>query len=56
MKNDMVKMRHMFDAAKEIIEFSSGENRSDLESDRKLNLSLVRLLEIIGLSTSTIYI
>jgi uncharacterized protein with HEPN domain len=38
----------MLDAANEIIEFSKGKNREDLDSDRKLNLSLVHLLEIIG--------
>ncbi len=38
----------MFDIAKEIIDFSKGKNRDDLELDRKLTLSLVHLLEIFG--------
>jgi uncharacterized protein with HEPN domain len=38
----------MLDHAKEAVEMIRGLNRGDLESDRKLNLSLVRLLEIVG--------
>jgi uncharacterized protein with HEPN domain len=38
----------MMDAASEILEFSKGKTRDDLDFDRMLNLSLVHLLEIIG--------
>lgn len=38
----------MLDAAKEAVEISSGKSRQDIENERLLNLSLVRLLEIIG--------
>ncbi|MCK4717631.1 MAG: DUF86 domain-containing protein [Thermoplasmata archaeon] len=38
----------MLDATREILDFSAGKNRHDLDADRKLNLSLVHLLEIIG--------
>lgn len=38
----------MLEAAQEIMSFISDKKRSDLESDRKLSLSIVRLLEIIG--------
>ena len=48
MRPDFVRIHHMLDAAMEILEFSKGKNREDLDSDRKLNLSLVHLLEIIG--------
>jgi len=47
-KDDDVRIRHMLDAAREAIGFVEGRSRSDLDTDRKLNLSLVRLLEIIG--------
>lgn len=47
-EDDMVRIRHILEAAREVIEFAKDRNRADLDIDRKLNLSLVRLLEIIG--------
>jgi uncharacterized protein with HEPN domain len=34
--------------AQEAVQFASGRTRADLDTDRQLNLALVRLLEIIG--------
>ena len=48
MKPDLVCIHHILDAAREILDFSDGKSRQDLDVDRKLNLSLVHLLEIIG--------
>ncbi len=45
---DYVRVRHILDAAREAVSFSKGRCRADIDTDRKLNLSLVRLLEIIG--------
>jgi uncharacterized protein with HEPN domain len=47
-EDDVVRIRHIYDAAREAIEFAEGRSRADLDTDRMLNLSLVRLLEIIG--------
>jgi len=47
-EDDNVRIRHILDAAREAVAFSQGRSRADLNSDRQLNLSLVRLLEIIG--------
>jgi uncharacterized protein with HEPN domain len=47
-EDDSVRIRHILDAAREAIGFSQGRSRPDLDSDRQLNLSLVRLLEIVG--------
>ena len=47
-KDDSVRIRHILDAAREAISFADDRSRTDLDTDRKLNLSLVRLLEIIG--------
>lgn len=47
-EDDTVRIRHILEAAHEAIEFAKSRNRADLDTDRKLNLSLVRLLEIIG--------
>lgn len=46
-KDDSVRIRHILDAAREKIAFAKERNRADLDTNRKLNLSLVRLLEII---------
>ncbi|MBN1185014.1 MAG: hypothetical protein JXB49_22200 [Bacteroidales bacterium] len=38
----------MLDTAREILGFSTGKTRIDLDNDRMLSLSIVHLLEIIG--------
>ena len=43
-----VRLRHMLDHAREAVSMAKGKKRADLDADRKLNLSLVRLLEIVG--------
>jgi len=43
-----VRFRHMLDHAKEAVAMASSRTRADLDKDRQLNLSLVRLLEIIA--------
>ncbi len=48
LKSDLVRLHHILDAAREAVAFSQGRSRNDLNTDRMLNLSLVRLLEIIG--------
>jgi uncharacterized protein with HEPN domain len=45
---DEVRLRHMLDAAIEIQQYVQSSRREDLNRDRKLVHSLVRLLEIIG--------
>jgi len=47
-EDDNVRIRHILDAAREAASFAGGRRRMDLDTDRKLNLSLVRLLEIVG--------
>lgn len=53
-KHDLVRLRHMLDAAREAVSFSAGRSRSDLDSDRMLVLSLVKCLEIIGEAASRV--
>lgn len=48
MKSDYVRIKHMYDAAEEILKFTQNKNRSDLGNERQLSLSIVRLLEVIG--------
>lgn len=44
----LVSLRQMRDHGGEAVEMVRGRIRADLDSDRKLNLALVRLLEILG--------
>lgn len=43
-----VSVRQMLDHAREAVEMVRGRSRADLDRDRQLNLSLVRLLEVVG--------
>ncbi len=43
-----VRLRHMLDHAREAVAMARGRTRADLDTDRQLNLALVRLLEIVG--------
>ena len=45
---DLIRLQHMLDYAREALSMADGKTRADLDSDRRLNLSLVRLLEITG--------
>lgn len=47
-KNDLIRLQHMLDAAKEAVELAAGKSRHDIENERMLNLSLVRLIEVVG--------
>lgn len=47
-KDDLVRLRHTMDAAKEAVELAAGKTKHDIANERMLNLSLVRLTEIIG--------
>ena len=47
-REDAVRLHHMLDAAKEAFSFVQGKERGDLDQDRKLVLSLARLVEVIG--------
>jgi uncharacterized protein with HEPN domain len=47
-RNDLVRLRHIFDHASQAIEFLSERRRSDLDTDRLLQLATTRLLGIIS--------
>ena len=44
----IVSVHHMLDCAREAVEMTRTRSRADLDRDRMLNLSLVRLVEVIG--------
>lgn len=46
--DDLIRLRHMLDAARETIGFVRGRSRVDLDRDRQLVWALVKGIEIIG--------
>lgn len=53
-KDDLIRVRHMWDAANEAVSFARDKTRKNLESDRMLVLALVKSIEIIGEAASRI--
>ena len=53
-KTDIVRLRHMLDAAREIRSFIKGRSEDDLKRDRILTLALVKEIEIIGEAASKV--
>lgn len=51
---DMVRVHHMLDAAREALEFVANKTRADIEDDRLLVLGLMKSIEIIGEAASKI--
>src|SRR4030042_785695 len=53
-REDRMRLQHMLDAALEIRQYVQSSTREDLNQDRKLVHSLVRLFEIIGEAASQV--
>ena len=49
---DLIRLRHIRDAAAEALGFAAGKSRADLDHDRMLVLASLRDLEIIGEAAS----
>ncbi len=47
-EQDLIRLRHMLEAAQEAVSYAAGHGRGDLESDGMLAHALTRCLEIIG--------
>lgn len=54
MLKDEIRIRHMVDAASEAMAFVRARAREDLDRDRQLALSLVKLIEIVGEAAATV--
>ncbi len=52
LREGQVRLRHMLDHSREAVALIAERKRADLDSDRQLNLALVRLLEIVGEAAS----
>lgn len=53
-REDLIRLRHMLEAAQEVVQFTQSKTRADLDSDRQLVLAVVQLLEIIGEAASRV--
>jgi len=53
-KDELIRMRHMLDAARNAIAFAEGKSRGDLNQDTMLTFALVRAVEVIGEAASKI--
>ena len=53
-KDDHVKIKHMFDAAKECLSFVKGKSRNEFNTNKVLVYALVKVIEIIGEAASKI--
>jgi len=46
--DDIVRLQHMLETAREAVAMIEGKERSDLWRERMLELSLIRLIEVVG--------
>ncbi|MGA8598895.1 MAG: HepT-like ribonuclease domain-containing protein [Bryobacteraceae bacterium] len=53
-EDDLARLHHMLDAAREAILFAEAKTLEDLKQDRMLLLSLVKEIEIVGEAASQI--
>lgn len=47
-EEDLVRLRHMLDAARQALVFTAGRQREDLDQDTMLLFAVVRAIEIVG--------
>jgi uncharacterized protein with HEPN domain len=47
-KDDQIRLRHMLEAARDVMSFAEKRTREDLDNDRQLELALVKAIEVIG--------
>ncbi len=47
-EEDIARLRHMLDAARDAVGFAEGRARGDLDTDRQLTAALLRELEVLG--------
>ena len=52
--DDLTRLNHMRDAAQEILEFMEGQSKKSLESNRMLQMAVMKELEILGEAANNI--
>jgi uncharacterized protein with HEPN domain len=53
-RDDLIRVRHMLEAAKDAVFFARNKIRADLDSDRMLTLSIIKSVEILGEAASKV--
>lgn len=53
-KDDLIRLRHMLDAAREAMAFAHNQSRASLDTNRMLTLAIVKSLEILGEAASKV--
>lgn len=53
-RDPLYRLRDMLDYGREAVSLIQGKSRADLDTNRLLNLALVRLLEVIGEAASKV--
>ena len=53
-KDDLIRLRHMLDAARDAVSFAYNRTRESLDNDRMLTLSIVKSVEIVGEAASRV--
>lgn len=53
-RDDFIRLRHMLDAAKDVVQFAQGKTLRDLDEDRLLELGVLKAIEMIGEAASKI--
>jgi uncharacterized protein with HEPN domain len=53
-EDDVTRLGHMLDAAREAVSFGADRTRQDVETNRMLALALVKCLEIVGEAASQV--
>jgi uncharacterized protein with HEPN domain len=51
---DLIRVRHMIEAAESAMRFVTGRSRSDLDGDEMLRFALTRAIEILGEAASKV--
>lgn len=53
-KDELIRMRHMLDAARNAMTFAERRSRTDLHQDPMLMFALVRAVEVVGEAASKV--
>ena len=53
-KDDLIRIRHMLDAAGEAMTFAHDKTRTDLDKSRMLTLSIIKAIELTGEAASRV--
>ena len=53
--DDPIRLRHMLEASRKVVAFTQGESRASLDADEKLQLALIRLIEIAGMRNRLVH-